>query len=55
MNKRIPYAIIPKYLKTYNDIDNRANIKVDYGNWSVKKNYPFAAAKFRNWDYLNRD
>ena len=34
MNKRVPYTIIPKYLKTFNDIDNEANIKVIY--WKLK-------------------
>ena len=34
MNKRVPYTIIPKYLKTINDLDNGANIKVVY--WKLK-------------------
>jgi len=34
MNKRLPYAIIPKYSKTINDINNGANIKVIY--WKLK-------------------
>ena len=34
MNRRLPYAIIPKYFKTINDIDNGANIKVIY--WKLK-------------------
>ena len=37
MNKRVPYTIIPKYLKTINDLDNGSNIKVVYWNRSVKK------------------
>ena len=32
MNKRVPYTIIPKYLKTFNDLDNGSNIKVLYWN-----------------------
>ena len=34
MNKRVPYTIIPKYLKTINDLDNGSNIKVVY--WKLK-------------------
>ena len=34
MIKRVPYTIIPKYFKTFNDIDNEANIKVIY--WKLK-------------------
>ena len=34
MNKKAPYTIIPKYLKTINDLDNGANIKVVY--WKLK-------------------
>ena len=34
MDKRVPYTIIPKYFKTFNDIDNGANIKVIY--WKLK-------------------
>ena len=34
MNKRVPYTIIPKYFKTFNDIDDETNIKVIY--WKLK-------------------
>ena len=34
MNKKVSYTIIPKYLKTINDLDNRANIKDVY--WKLK-------------------
>ena len=34
MNKRVPYTIIPKYFRTFNDIDNGAIIKVIY--WKLK-------------------
>ena len=34
MIKRFPYAIIPKYFKTINDMDNGADIKIIY--WKLK-------------------
>jgi len=34
MNKRVPYKIIPKYLKTIKDLDNGSNIKVLH--WKLK-------------------
>ena len=30
MNKRVPYTIIPKYLKAINDLYDESNIKVVY-------------------------
>ena len=46
MNKRVPYTIIPKYLKTINDLDNGANIKVVYWKQQCEKTSYFAVAKY---------
>ena len=47
MNKRVPYTIIPKYLKTINDLDNGSNIKVVYWKLKCEEKTLFAAAKFK--------
>ena len=39
MKKGVPYKVIPKYLKTVNDIDNGANIKVIYWKLKCDENY----------------
>ncbi|WP_263969688.1 hypothetical protein [Prochlorococcus marinus] len=41
MHKNIPYTIIPKYFKTFNDSDNGANIKVIYWKLNCEKNPSF--------------
>ena len=47
MNKRVPYTIIPKYLKNINDLDNGSNIKVVYWKLKCEENPLPVAAKFK--------
>ena len=47
MNKRVPYTIIPKYLKNINDLDNGSNIKVVYWKLKCIENPISVAAKFK--------
>ena len=41
MKKRVPYTIIPKYLKTINDLVNGSNMKVVYWKLKCEENTSF--------------
>ena len=45
MNKRLPHKIIPKYFKTFNDIDNGLNIKVIYWKLKCEENPSFSGCE----------
>ena len=45
MKKRVPSKIIPKYLKTINDLDNGSKIKVVYWKLKCEENPLPAASK----------
>ena len=47
MKKRVPYAIIPKYLKTTNGLDNRVDIKGIYGKLKFEETPHSEPAKFK--------
>ena len=49
MNKRVPYTIIPKYLKTINDLDNGAKIKVVYWKLKCEENPSFRGYEIYNF------